>query len=208
MNQRRKPALRVGIYCRVSTDRQSIDTQLLPLKAYAKSRNFVITGQYKDVAVSGAKDRRPGLDALTKAARSREIDIVLVARFDRFARSVSHLVRALEEFQSLGVEFISLNEQVDTSTAMGKMVFTILGAVAELERNIIVERINAGISRARKQGKILGRPPAIFDRVEAVRLHLSGVGVRGIAERLGVNRETVRKVLLGGNNCVPARSRD
>src|SRR5215831_7051609 len=142
---------------------------------------------------AGARHRRPGLDRLMKAARGREIDGVLVARFDRFARSTSHLVRALEEFQSLGVEFISLNESVDTSTPMGKMIFTVLGAVAELERNIIIERIKAGVSRARKQDKSLGRPKAIFDIDKVFELHQQGLGVRKIGDLLGVNRETVRK---------------
>src|SRR5215471_14891719 len=123
-----------------------------------------------------------------KAARGREIDAVLVARFDRFARSVSHLVRALEEFQTLGVEFISLNESVDTSTSMGKMVFTVLGAVAELERNIIIERIKVGLDRVKKQCKHIGRPHAIFDRDKLVYLRQQGLGVRSIAIVPGINR--------------------
>jgi DNA invertase Pin-like site-specific DNA recombinase len=188
--------LRLGIYCRVSTkDRQDIETQLMPLRDYAQHRGFTVQAEYTDVGVSGAKDRRAGLDRLMKAARGREIDAVLVARFDRFARSTSHLVRALEEFQSLGVEFISLNESVDTSTPMGKMVFTVLGAVAELERNIIIERIKAGVSRARKQDKSLGRPKVIFDRDKVLELHQEGLGVRKISDLLGVNRETVRKTI-------------
>ena len=101
----------------------------------------------------------------------------------------------MEEFQALDVEFISLNESVDTSTPMGKMVFTILGAVAELERNIIIERIKAGVSRARKQDKSLGRPKAIFDRDKVLELHQAGLGVRKIGDLLGVNRETVRKTI-------------
>jgi DNA invertase Pin-like site-specific DNA recombinase len=130
-----------------------------------------------------------------KAARRREIDAVLVFRFDRFARSVSHLVKALEEFRALGVEFISLNESVDTSTPMGKMVFTVLGAVAELERNIIVERVNAGIARAKKQGKHCGRPVAIFDRGKAMELRQAAMSNGQIAAALGTNRETVRLAL-------------
>lgn len=186
---------RVALYCRVSTDRQDIDTQLFPLREFATRRNFVIKAEYIDAAVSGLKARRPGLDALLKAARGREIDIVLVARFDRFARSVSHLVRSLEEFQSLGIDFISLNESIDTSTPMGKMVFVVLAAVAELERSLIVERVNAGMDRARKQGKEIGRPRVIFDREKARELHEAGLGVIRIGKILGVSRETVRKVI-------------
>src|SRR5262249_8044919 len=104
------------------------------------------------------QDSRPALDRLMKDARVRKFDVVIVARFDRFARSVSHLLRALEEFNNLGIHFVSLSESIDTSTPMGKMIFTVLGAVAELERNLIKERVHMGISRARKQGKALGRP--------------------------------------------------
>lgn len=186
---------KVAIYCRVSTDRQNLETQLLPLRSFANSRNFAIYGEYGDVGVSGVKTRRPGLDALIKAARAKEIDIVLVARFDRFARSVSHLVQSLEEFNALGIDFISLNESIDTSLPAGKLIFTVLAAVAELERSIIIERIAAGLKRARKQGKRLGRPFAIFDRVKAENLRKKGVSLRKIAELLEVNRETIRLAL-------------
>ena len=187
--------MRVGLYCRVSTDVQSIETQLLPLREYATRRGFIIVGEYSDVGVSGTKDRRPGLDVLMKAARTRDIDAVVVARFDRFARNTTHLVRALEEFQQLGVDFISLNDSVDTSTAMGKMVYTFLAAMYEFERNIIIERVKAGMDRVKKQGKHIGRPRAVFDRDKARLMHKQGLGVRRIAIKLGVNRETVRQAL-------------
>lgn len=191
----KKPANRsnVAIYCRVSTDRQNLETQFQPLRSYANSRNFRVYAEYSDFGVSGTKSRRPGLDALLKAARAKEFDVVLVARFDRFARSVSHLVQSLEEFNALGIDFISQNESIDTSLPTGKMVFTVLAAVAELERAIIVERITAGVNRARKEGKRLGRPIAIFDRVKAKDLRKKGVSIRRIAELLKTNRETVRQ---------------
>src|SRR5687767_14702916 len=124
--------MRVGIYARVSTKGkgQTPDTQLLPLRDYCKQRGFEIQAEYTDVGISGSKDSRPELDKLMKAARARQIDAVIVARFDRFARSTRHLVTSLEEFQALGVHFISLNESIDTSTPLGKMVFTVLSAVA------------------------------------------------------------------------------
>lgn len=187
---------RVGLYCRVSThDRQNIDTQLLPLREYSGRRGFHIAAEYADVGVSGTKDHRPGLDRIMEHARRRVIDAVLVARFDRFARSVSHLVRALEEFEFLGVDFISLNESIDTSTPMGKMVFTVLAAVAELERNIIIERVKAGMRRAKQGGKHIGRHKVIFDRGKAIELREQGASIRTIAERLDISRETVRKTL-------------
>src|SRR6059036_277666 len=137
---------------------QNPETQLLPLREYAAHRGFSVVDEYIDVGISGSKDSRPALDRLMKDARARHFDVVIVARFDRFARSVSHLLRALEEFNHLGVDFVSLSESIDTSTPMGKMIFTVLGAVAELERNLIKERVQMGITRARKQGKALGRP--------------------------------------------------
>src|SRR5262249_59728981 len=103
-----------------------------------------IVEEYRDQGISGAKDSRPALDRLMKDARARRFDVVVVARFDRFARSVSHLLRALDEFNHLGVDFISLSESIDTSTPVGKMIFTVLGAVAELERNLIKERVHMG----------------------------------------------------------------
>src|SRR5215510_9000190 len=126
---------RVGLYARVSTKNagQDPETQLLALREYAGHRGMTITDEYVDIGISGAKDRRPELDRLMTDARRRRFDVVLVARFDRFARSTKHLVLALEEFNSLGIDFVSLNESVDTSTPMGKMVFTVIGAVAELE---------------------------------------------------------------------------
>src|SRR6516162_1878871 len=150
---------RAAIYARVSTKNngQNPETQLVALREYVQNRGWEIAGEYIDHGISGSKDSRPQLDRLMKDARARRLDAVIVARFDRFARSTRHLIMALEEFNGLGVDFISLGESIDTSTAMGKMVFTILGAVAELERNIIRERVTIGLHRARKEGKTLGR---------------------------------------------------
>ena len=127
---------------------QTTDTQALALREYAERRGFEIVGEYRDEGISGSKDSRPALDRLMRDARTRKFEVVIVARFDRFARSVSHLLRALDEFNHLGVDFISLSESIDTSTPVGKMIFTVLGAVAELERNLIRERVHMGISRA------------------------------------------------------------
>jgi len=183
-----------ALYMRVSTKGhgQTTDTQALALREYADRRGFEIFQEYKDEGISGSKDSRPALDRLMKDARARKFDVVVVARFDRFARSVSHLLRALEEFSHLGVDFVSLSESIDTSTPMGKMIFTVLGAVAELERNLIKERVNMGISRARKQGKRLGRPKRVFDR-EKARTMLKCMSVREVARQLGVSRGVVER---------------
>src|SRR5262249_47538536 len=137
----------------------------------------------------------PILDKLMKDARSRKLDAVIVARFDRFARSVKHLITALKEFNGLGVDFISLNESIDTSTAMGRMVFTILGAVAELERNIIRERVTMGLHRARKEGVTLGRPKIVIDRETVRELYKAGNSVRTIAAEMGLTKSTVHAIV-------------
>jgi DNA invertase Pin-like site-specific DNA recombinase len=131
-------------------------------------------------------------------AHRRRFDAVVVWKFDRFARSVSHLLRALETFKALGIEFVSLSEQVDTSTPTGKMVFTVLGAVAELERSLIAERVRAGLRNARAKGKRLGRPPMVVDRSKIVHLHGQGRSVREIAAELGCSTGFVHKTLAKG----------
>src|SRR5436853_3280926 len=186
------PTRRASLYMRISTKGhgQTTETQALALREYAAHRDFTIVQEYADEGISGSKDSRPALDKLMKDARARKFDVVIVARFDRFARSVSHLLRALEEFNHLGIDFVSLSESIDTSTPVGRMIFTVLGAVAELERNLIKERVHMGISRARKQGKRLGRPKRIFDR-EKARLFLQTMSVREAARQLGVSRGVI-----------------
>ena len=150
--------MNIAVYARVSTmNGQDPEMQLRELRGYCQRRGWTVVAEYVDAGISGAKEKRPELDRLLADAHRRHFDAVVVWRFDRFARSVSHLLRALEEFRALGIEFISLSEQVDTSTPTGKMVFTVLGAVAELERSLIVERLRAGLRNARAKGKKLGR---------------------------------------------------
>ena len=143
------------------------------------------------MGISGAKEKRPELDRLLADAHQRRLDTVVVWRFDRFARSASHLLRALETFRALGIELVSLSEQVDTSTPTGKMVFTVLGAVAELERSLIVERVRAGLRNARAKGKRLGRPRMIVDVDKVARLRAQGVSWRAIGATLGLSSRTV-----------------
>ena len=185
-----------ALYMRVSTKGhgQTTDTQAVALQEYAERRGFTAV-EYRDEGVSGAKDRRPALDRLMADARARKFDVVIVARFDRFARSVSHLLRALEEFKALGIDFVSLNESIDTSTPMGKMIFTVLAAVAELERSIITERVHAGVNRARKEGKIFGRPKIIVDREKVRALHQAGESCRAIAAAMGLTKSTVFNIV-------------
>jgi DNA invertase Pin-like site-specific DNA recombinase len=150
--------MRIGIYARVSTKDQSCEMQLRDLRAYCEARGFDLVREYVDVGQSGAKDSRPELNILMDDARKRQFDAIVVWRFDRFARSTKHLLMALEEFRSLGIQFISYQENIDTSSALGQALFAIVSVVAELERNLIRERVTAGIRNARANGKKLGRP--------------------------------------------------
>jgi DNA invertase Pin-like site-specific DNA recombinase len=169
--------------------------QVRELREYCERRGWTIASEYVDVGISGAKDSRPELNRLIADAHCRRFDAVVVWKFDRFARSVSHLLRALETFNSLGVAFVSLSEQIDTSTPTGKMIFTVLGAVAELERSLIAERVRAGLRNARAKGTRLGRPPVCVDTSRVAQLRGEGWSIREIAEALGVSRSLVHKTL-------------
>lgn len=177
----------VAIYARVSTHNgQDPEMQLRELREYCQRRGWVVAAEYVDAGISGVKEKRPELDRLLADAHRRQFDAVVVWRFDRFARSVSHLLRALETFGSLGIDFVSLSEQVDTSTPAGKLVFTVLGAVAELERSLIVERVRAGLRNARAKGKRLGRPRRAVDLAAIKRLRAQGATWRAVGAALGV----------------------
>ena len=152
-------APRTALYLRVSTAEQKPDLQYDGLRSYAARAGLEITGEYFDVAVSGRRQGRPQLTALMTAARRRAFDCVLVWKFDRFARSTRHLLMALEEFNHLGVRFISVQDQIDTASPMGLAVFTIIGAMAELESSLISERVTAGMRAAKARGRRIGRPP-------------------------------------------------
>jgi DNA invertase Pin-like site-specific DNA recombinase len=179
--------------------------QLRDFAEYAERRGWTVADRYVDVGISGTKEKRPELDRLMADAHRRKFDVVVVWRFDRFARSVSHLLRALETFNSLGIAFVSLGEQIDTSTPAGKMVFTVLGAVAELERSLIVERVKAGLRNARAKGKRLGRPRVIVDTRRIAALRAQGLGWKKIARELGVGVSTVLRA-AGEGSAIPART--
>jgi len=167
--------------------------QTRELRQFAEARGWTIAGEYIDEGVRGAKDSRPELNRLMADAHKRRFDIVCVWRFDRFARSVSHLLRALETFKALGIDFVSFSEQMDTSTPAGKMVFTVLGAVAELERSLIVERVRAGLRNARSKGKKLGRPRVTVDAARIACLRSSGASWQTITRQLGISAGTAKR---------------
>jgi DNA invertase Pin-like site-specific DNA recombinase len=183
---------RVAIYARVSTKDQSCEMQLRDLREYCASRGFTHVREYVDVGESGARDSRPELNRLMDHARKRQIDAVLVWRFDRFARSTKHLLLALEEFRSKGIQFISYQKNMDTGSPLGQALFTIVAAVAQLERDLIRERVNAGIRNARAAGKQLGRPRRIVDSDAIARMRSEGSSIRQISRGLGIGYGTVR----------------
>jgi DNA invertase Pin-like site-specific DNA recombinase len=188
--------MKVALYTRVSTQDQSVEMQVSDLRQYCKQRGIEIYKEYKDEGVSGTKDKRPALDELMSNARKRKFDAVLCWRFDRFARSTKHLITALEEFRHLGIDFISYQENIDTSSPLGKAMFIIVSAIAELERNIIVERVKAGIRRAKENGKRLGRPKILNLKIEELqRMRGQGLSFKKIGERVKACPATIYQTL-------------
>jgi DNA invertase Pin-like site-specific DNA recombinase len=185
--------MNVSLYARVSTSDKGQDPelQLRELREYCQRRGWNVASEYVDVGVSGAKDSRPELNRLMADASRRRFDAVVVWRFDRFARSVSHLLRALETFRSLGIEFVSYSEAIDTATPVGKMTFTVLGAVAELERSLIVERVRAGMRNAKAKGQRIGWPKgsgaAAIDLSAARAQMAAGASLRAVARSFSVS---------------------
>ena len=191
--------MRAAIYLRVSTTDQHVENQRADLVEYCERRGWTIR-EYTDVGVSGAKDRRPALDELLKAARRRRFDVLVCWRLDRLGRNLRHLILLIDELQALGIAFVTLGEGIDTSTPSGRLQLHILSAIAEFERSRIQERVVAGLARARAHGTKLGRPereiPA--DQIAAVR----GLPVREAARRLGIPRTTLQRALAR----IPAES--
>jgi len=183
---------RVVIYARVSTlDKgQDPETQLMALREYAERRGFQIVDEYIDYA-SGTREDRPRYRMLLEAARKRQLDVVLVWRYDRFARSTQALVQALKEFQSLGVDFISYQENIDTTTPQGEMIFTVMASIAQFESALISERVKAGMARAKAQGKRISRTPIKKSiQVRIAELHGQGLSIHQISKHLGVGYGT------------------
>lgn len=184
---------RVCLYARVSTSNghQDPELQLRELRAFAAARGWTVTGEFTDVGVSGSKDRRPKLDLLMAGAKSRALDILLVWKLDRFARSLKHLVTALAEFEALGVQFVSLRDNLDLTTPSGRLMFHVIGAMAEFERALIQERVRAGLRNARAKGKRLGRPMVSIPTAKVQRLRAQGLSWSRIAAATGVAKATL-----------------
>jgi DNA invertase Pin-like site-specific DNA recombinase len=185
---------RTALYLRVSTIDQNHETQRLDLRALAAQRGYEIVEEYSDM-VSGAKAKRPGLDRLMADARRGKFDIVMVWAFDRMARSVKHFLEVLDELTHLNVEFVSFRENVDTGGPLGRAMITIIGAIAELERSLIVERVRAGMRRAKLEGRRLGRAPLDIDRDAIIRDRQRGLSLGELAKTHRISRTSVGRVL-------------
>lgn len=185
--------MKVAIYARVSTHDQTPENQLAELRRYAEARHWQAT-EFIDHGISGAKDRRPALDALLKAAKRRQFDVLVCWRLDRLGRNLRHLVTLIDELQALGIAFVSLNEGIDATTPAGRLQLHILAALAEFERGRISERVHAGLKRARREGKKLGRPRVhpVADRAS------SGLSVRQAATLWGVSKSTAARWIAHG----------
>ncbi len=192
---------RIAIYARVSTNngQQNPDMQLQALRGYCEARRLKVYKEYVDEGISGAKASRPSLNAMMDDAKKRKFDVVIVWKFDRFARSTKHLITALDEFQNLGIDFISYSENIDTSTPMGKAMFTIVGAIAELERSLICERVKAGLEAAKKRGKKLGRPGIPFNRNDFDNMILQGHSIYNISKLLNIPATTAYRYARSTN---------
>lgn len=188
-------AKRAVIYARVSTLHQDETMQLEELRELAKRHKWDIVTEYIDKGVSGSKESRDQLDKLMKDATRKKFDVVMVWKFDRFARSMKHLVTALDEFRVLGIDFVSHQEAIDTSTAMGRVMFGIIASMAEFERELIRERVKAGLEKVKRRGVKLGRRETEFDVQEAITLRKEGVSWGEIAKRLGVSKTVVYRRL-------------
>ena len=185
---------RAALYCRVSTGDQHLGTQLLDLRELAKQRGFEIVGEYTDV-ISGAKSKRPGLERLMADARRRRFDVLLVAAFDRIARNVRHFLEVLDELNHLSIQFVSLRESIDTSGPLGRAMVVIVGAIAELERSLIVERVKAGMRRAKLEGRRIGRQPLNIDRKQVVADRKSGMSLTQVARKYRISRASVCRMM-------------
>ena len=185
---------RAALYMRVSTVDQHPETQLHDLRALAAQRGFQIVEEYTD-KISGAKAKRPGLDQMMKDARRGRFDVVLVWAFDRLARSVKHLIEVLDELNNLNIEFVSFRENIDTGGPLGRAVIVIIDAIAELERNLIIERVRAGMRRARLEGRRIGRAPLDVDRQAVQRDRASGMSLSQVAQAHRISKASVCRVL-------------
>lgn len=190
---------RAALYIRVSTLDQHPEMQSHELRQFASQHGFEIADEYTDHGISGTKARRPALDRLLKDAHRRRFDVVLVWSCDRLARSTKHFLQVLDELNDLGIQFLSQREAIDTDGPLGRAIVVIISAVAELERSLIVERVRAGMRRAKLDGRRIGRVPLDVDRIGIVRDRRTGLSLTLVAKKHGVSRATVCRLMNESN---------
>jgi DNA invertase Pin-like site-specific DNA recombinase len=191
---------KAAIYVRVSTPDQHVESQLYDLRELAAQRGFEVVHEYEDRGFCGKNARRPGLDALMADARRKKFSVVLVAAFDRIARSTRNFLQVIDELDSMGIEFISRRENVDTSGPMGRLFVTIISAIAELERSLVVDRVKSGMRRAKLEGRQIGRSRLDVNREQVVQDRRSGMSLTQVAKRHHISRASVCRLMKGANS--------
>jgi DNA invertase Pin-like site-specific DNA recombinase len=194
---------KAALYVRVSSPDQHVGSQLYDLRELAAQRGFEIVKEYQDRGVSGSKARRPGLDALMADARKRKFAVVLVAAFDRLARSTRHFLQVIDELDGLQIEFISRRENIDTSGPMGRLFLTLISSIAELELDLIRERVRAGMRRARLEGRQIGRARLDVDRMALMADRRDGMSLSQIAKKRCISKASVCRLLKESNEIHP-----
>jgi DNA invertase Pin-like site-specific DNA recombinase len=189
-----------AIYVRVSTPDQHVESQMYDLRELAAQRGFEVVHEYEDRGVCGKKARRPGLDALMADARRKKFSVVLVAAFDRIARSTRNFLQVIDELDGMGIEFISRRENVDTSGPMGRLFVTIISAIAELERSLVVDRVKSGMRRAKLEGRQIGRSRLDVNREQVVQDRRSGMSLTQVAKRHNISRASVCRLTKEANS--------
>ena len=195
--------MRTVLYARVSTNSQDTDLQLREFREFCQRRGWPVAGEYIDTGISGSKDRRPELDRLMADAKRRKFDCVVVYRYDRFARSLRHLVNALEEFRALGIDFVSIHEGVDTSTPNGRLIFGIFASIAEFERELIRDRVRSGIRSARARGRKIGRPRTAVNPGQIARLRSQGASWTAVCAETGLSAGTAKRAFYSLSKNLP-----
>lgn len=196
---------RAALYMRVSTVDQHPETQALELREFARQRGYEIAQEYVDHGVSGTKVRRPALDNLLKDANRRKFEAVFVWSFDRLARNVKHLISFLDELNELGIQFLSQREAIDTDGPLGRAIVVIISAIAELERSLIVERVRAGMRRAKLEGRHIGRMPLDVDRAALVRDRIGGMSLTKTAQKYRISRASVVRLVRDAQTATMSR---
>jgi DNA invertase Pin-like site-specific DNA recombinase len=186
---------RAALYCRVSTIDQHPETQLIDLRQFAANKGFQIVGEYTDHGYCGARARRPGLDRMMDDARRHRFDVVVVWSCDRLARSTKHLLQVLDELNGFGIQFLSQREAIDTDGPLGRAIIVIISAIAELERSLIIERVRAGMRRARLEGRQIGRARLDLDRAQVIQDRRSGMSLTQVAKKHGISRASVCRLM-------------